>query len=59
VGMCAALFVLILLRRLVGVSAVAGRVGWTRAVVRRLLFDTDGSTKDPEAPGPPQGPAVS
>jgi glycerol-3-phosphate acyltransferase PlsY len=59
VGMCAALFVLILLRRLVGVSAAAGRAGWTRTVARRLLFDTDGSTKDSEDPRRPQGPAVS
>jgi glycerol-3-phosphate acyltransferase PlsY len=59
VGMCAALFVLILLRRLVGVSAAAGRVGWTRAVIWRLLFDTDGPARDPEDPLRPQGPAVS
>jgi glycerol-3-phosphate acyltransferase PlsY len=59
VGMCAALFGLILLRRLVGVSEAARGVGWTRAVVWRLLFDTDGSTKDPEDPRRPQGPAVS
>jgi glycerol-3-phosphate acyltransferase PlsY len=59
VGMCAALFVLILLRRLVGVSAAAGRVGWTRAVVRRLLFDTDGSPREAEDPRRREGPAVS
>jgi acyl phosphate:glycerol-3-phosphate acyltransferase len=31
----------ILLRRLEGVSAVAQRHGWPRAVVRRLIFDSD------------------
>ena len=39
--MGAAIFGVILLRRLVGVSEAAARSGWPRALVRRLVFDAD------------------
>jgi glycerol-3-phosphate acyltransferase PlsY len=41
VVMSAAIFVVILLRRLVGVSEAAAVTGWPRAMGRRLLFDAD------------------
>ena len=41
VAMGAAIFALILLRRLAGVSAAAERLGWPMALVRRLVFDSD------------------
>jgi glycerol-3-phosphate acyltransferase PlsY len=41
VVMAALIFVLILLRRLVGVSKAAAVAGWPRALIRRALFDAD------------------
>jgi acyl phosphate:glycerol-3-phosphate acyltransferase len=46
--MAAAIFGILLLRRLEGVSEAAARWGWSRALWRRLLFDAD----VPTAPQP-------
>jgi glycerol-3-phosphate acyltransferase PlsY len=41
VAMSAGILGIILLRRLEGVSIAAGRWGWPRAILRRVLFDAD------------------
>jgi hypothetical protein len=41
VAMTAGIFVLVVLRRLAGVSAPARDIGWRRAAVRRAVFDED------------------
>jgi glycerol-3-phosphate acyltransferase PlsY len=41
VGMAAAIFGVILLRRAEGIQLAAARGGWPSALIRRLVFDTD------------------
>ena len=45
--MAACIFGVILLRRLPGTSEAAASAGWGRAVVRRLLFDSDSHARRP------------
>jgi acyl phosphate:glycerol-3-phosphate acyltransferase len=45
--MAACIFGVILLRRLPGTSEAAASAGWARAVVRRLLFDSDSPARGP------------
>lgn len=54
VAMTGGVFAVILARRVEGVSDAAARVGWPRALLRRLLFDAD--RPSPEGSGAEEAP---